>query len=321
MRTLIIAAYIGPLPEMMGLWLRSAGCNPEFDFLVLSDRDPQRALPENVQFLRMDLLEMRSRFDAIVGFDTALTSPYKLNDFKPLFWCLAPDINHYDYWGYCDLDVIFGRLDALSDNCLGHYDMILSEGHLRFLRNDERTRNAWRHVAHPRSWRDILTDEANFGMDEHHGINRVFGDFGRSWFSDPSLIADIDPGFRQFRRLPELANWRHQAFFWQDGRIYHEWIEHGTHCQREMLYIHLQKRKLVIDPTCNSAPAFNIDPDRITPRSSWDDGADRIVQRNPWRFPNFDEARILLRELRRRLLGKPGSFGRVDRPVTEHRPG
>lgn len=314
MKALVIAVYIGPLPPLMPLWLRSAGCNPGTDFLVISDRDAPARLPGNVRFRRMDLAALRAEFAGVAGISVALGAPYKLNDFKPLFWCLADDLEGYDYWGYCDLDVIFGRLDALCAPRLGHYDMLLSEGHLRFLRNDEPTRQAWRQIEVPRPWQAILSEPENFGMDEHHGINRVFAGTDRSWFSDPTMVADIDPSFRQFRRLPELRNWRDQAFYWRDGCIFHEYVADGRRYEQEVLYIHLQKRKLAIDPACDTAPAFNIDPGGLVPRQAGDAAPAAIARRNPWHAANLPEARILLRDGCRRLLRRPGHFEAVDRP-------
>ncbi len=317
MRALAIAAYIGPLPDLMGLWLRSAGHNPAFDFLVVTDQDAPAGLPANVRFKRLDLVSMRERFDAVAGFATSLVAPYKLCDFKPLYWALADDLNEYDYWGFCDLDVIWGDLSSQLPACWSHYDALLSEGHLRLFRNVAAMRELYRHSDNPIDWHRALSELRIFGLDEHNGINVALARDERiSWYADPARIADIDPDFRQFRRLAELRNHRQQAFFWQDGRVFHEWIEGGRYGQREMLYIHLQKRRLVIDPACGTAPAFNIDPYGIAPRFERDDCADRIKQRNPSRFPNAREARILFRGLRRSLLGTPGRFARVDRPST-----
>ena len=318
MRALIIAAYVGPLPELMGLWLRSAGRNPEFDFLVVSDQAAPADLPANVRFARQDLADMRQRFDAVTGLQTALSVPYKLCDFKPLYWALADDLAAYDYWGFCDLDVVWGRLADLLPSDWGRYDALLAEGHLRLFSNSAAMRDLYRHPENPIDWRAALSELRIFGLDEHNGINRALArDHTVSWYSDPTLIADIDPDFRQFRRLSELPNWRLQAFHWQDGRIFHEWVDKGRHCQQELLYIHLQKRKLEITPGCQSAPAFNIDPGGIVPRERGDGEAARIALRNPWYFPNISEARILLREWRRRLLGRAGHFGPIDRPSGE----
>ena len=313
MKTIVIAAYIGPLPALMPLWLRSAGHNRAIDFLVVSDQPTPPDLPANVRFLKADLANLRTRWSAMTGFEVALTTPYKLNDFKPLYWALCDDLERYDYWGYCDLDVLFGDLSLVTEGRLGRYDMILSEGHLRLLRNDERTRNAWRAIAAPRRWQHILADPANFGMDEHHGINRVFAEPGRSWFADPSLVADIDPGFRQLRLLPQFSNHRRQGFCWDEGKVLRESLVRGQAVMEEFAYIHLQKRKLALDPAVLDAPAFNIDQTGIFPREPDSGSPSALGRRNPWFWPSPGEARITFRELRRRATRRAPSFALVNR--------
>lgn len=312
MKALVICAYIGPLPNWFALWLRSAGANPSVDFQVLSDQPAPASLPGNVRFVPTSLAALRDAFSELAGFPVALETPYKLNDFKPLFWNVAQEIEAYDYWGYCDLDVVFGDLSRLLEPTLGRFDMVLSEGHLRFLRNDESTRLAWRDIAMPRGWRDILGDPANFGMDEHHGINRVFGEKGRTWFSNSSLVADLDPGFRQLRLLPAMRNYRLQAFYWENGRILREFVGPDGVGRDEFVYAHLQKRRMRLDSACLTAAAVDIGPDAFTPRESGQTGAEAIARRNPWHLPDAGEARILLREVRRRLTGRSTPFLRAD---------
>ncbi len=317
MKALVICAYMGPLPSLMPLWIRTAAHNPQVDFLIVSDQAEPEGLPANVRFQHATLAALAEHWSALLGFEVALTSPYKLNDFKSLFWSLVPELDRYDYWGYCDLDVLFGDLAPLLDQRLGRYDMILSEGHLRFLRNDDRTRQAFRAVRQPRGWRDILTDPVNFGMDEHWGINQVFRAPDRGWFANSALIADIHPSFRQMRRLPHLPNHRIQAFYWQDGRIYREFIAADERRTEEYLYIHLQKRTVPIDPASADAAAFNIDPGGIAPRRPGDEAERSMRRRNPWHWPNSAEARILIRQLRSRMFGGTDVFEPKDRPSPE----
>lgn len=308
MKALVICAYMGPLPNYFALWLRSAAANPRVDFLLVGDHPPPHPLPANVRHKSINLEQLRILWSELAGFPVALTSPYKLNDFKPLFWRLADDLNRYDYWGYCDLDLLFGDLAPLLDRTMGHFDMILSEGHLRFLRNDERTRNAWREIIAPRRWQDVLADPANFGMDEHHGINRVFARPDRSWFANSGMIADIDPSFRQLRLLPCFKNYTVQAFFWDNGKLFRERWHSGRYWRDEFLYIHLQKRSMALDPACLDALLIDIGPDGFRNRLITEADRSTVATRNPWNLPNLPEMRILVREGLRRALGKPSLF-------------
>lgn len=314
MKAIIISAYIGPLPNWFSLWARSAGANPQVHFMVVSDQPVPPGLPDNVSFRHATLADLQRHWSDHCGLEVALTTPYKLNDYKPLFWTLVPEIgSRYDYWGFCDLDVMFGDLTPIVDNLCGRYDMILSEGHLRFLRTGPVAQQAWQDITTPRTWRDILTDPVIFGMDEHQGINRVFASGPRSWFADPALIADIHPSFRQFRRLPYLRNDRVQAFFWEDGHVYREFWHGGKYGREELLYIHIQKRRMAVDPALATSSAIDIGPQGFTPRDSRQTARADLLRRNPPHFPNGAEGRVLLRELVRRLTGKDPPFPAVRR--------
>lgn len=317
MKAIIISAYVGPLPLWFPLWARSAGCNPEVDFLIVSDQPVPEGLPANVAFRHATLAQLQHHWSEHCRIEVALESPYKLNDFKPLFWTLAPDIARYDYWGFCDLDLLFGDLTPIVDGLCGRYDMILSEGHLRFLRTGPVSQQAWQEIATPRTWRDILTDPVTFGMDEHRGINRVFASGVRSWFADPGMIADIHPHFRQFRRLAHLPNDRVQAFYWEDGRVYREFFRSGAYGREELLYIHFQKRRMAADPALVAAPAIDIGPHGFTLRDSTCTAKADLLRRNSPHFPDLRESGLLLRELRRRLTGKAPPFPAVRREGVE----
>ena len=209
---------------------------------------------------------------------------------------------------------VLGNLGLITAGRLGKYHSIGSEGHFRVFRNDDFGRCCWRNVTEPFSWRQALSRPAIFGLDEHHGINRILLEPGRSWFTDPGLVADIDPGFRQLRLLPQFPNFRCQGFFWDNGAIYREAWTGGQRQLQEFAYIHLQKRKLVIDPAAATAPAFDFDSDAIRPRPATGGSKAAIARRNPWHWPNTVEARIIARQWRRQLTGWQSPFAPIDRP-------
>lgn len=308
MKALVIVVYMGPLPENLPLWLRSAGCNPRVDFLLVTDHEPGFDLPANVTLMISDMARLRDVFARTAEMPVALESPYKLNDFKPMFWALAPNIGDYDYWGFCDLDVMFGDLSPLLSANRDRFDMLLSEGHLRFLRNSETVRQAFRRVSTPRTWQDILSDPVTMGMDEHGGINAVMAQEDRPWFADPRMVADFDPGFRQLRLLPLWRNYRVQGFFWENGRVFREYWHRGRYGRDEFLYAHIQKRRLPVNPACLTAPAIDITPAGYLPRDAARTSVRDIGERNPWHLPNRRELAVLARTRRDRLLGRASVF-------------
>ncbi len=315
MRTVVVSAYIGPLPGYFPLWLRSASHNPSVDFIVATDQPPPAPLPGNVRFASTTLSELAQIFGDHIDGPVALSQPYKLCDFKPLFWLLVPDLHGYDYWGFCDLDLVFGDIGQIIAQKAGQYDSLFSEGHLRLFRNTPDMRALFREVQDPVSWKTMLAQPEIYGLDEHHGINRILHDGTYSWFADPRMIADIDPGFRQMRRAPYRSNYRHQNFYWHDGRVYREWWAGGERNEEEFLYCHVQKRRMTMVTGCTTAPGFDIGPAAFVPRGTGGKrGRQEIATANPRHWPNRRELYLLAREARRRLLGRPPPFPALDRP-------
>ena len=80
-----------------------------------------------ITFEKLKLI-IQNKFD----FDIALKAPYKLCDYKPAYGYLFQEyLEGYEYWGYCDVDMIFGNLKRfLPDNVIGEYDKIGHLGHL-----------------------------------------------------------------------------------------------------------------------------------------------------------------------------------------------
>lgn len=297
MKVVVVTVYIGPLPANMPLWLASCEKNANITWQLVTDQDNIDNVPNNVRIKKISLKELNKIFSKEVGFPVSLDYPYKLCDFKPLFFSLIDDLSIFDYWGFCDLDVIFGDISHLSD-FFGKNDMILSDGHLRFIRNTEYNNNLYREINSPKNWSDILTDPNIFGMDEHPGINRVFLDKKLKCFVDPSKIADIDPSFRQMRLLPQYKNFKTQAFFYDDGKIFREYWHRGSYNCEEFLYIHFQKRKLrSFLPDGYTGPVF-ITPTGFHPRPQGRTDAKTMSSINGWKIPNKRE---LMRVLRMRI--------------------
>ena len=308
-RTLVIVTWFGPLPVHFSLWAKSCGANPHIDFLLVTDqRVAGNLMPPNVRINRMQFKNVIIQFARHTGMTLTFSNPHKMCDFKPLYHLLACDLEYYDYWGFCDLDVIFGDLSLVTRGRLGRYDMLLGEGHLRFLRNCTSVKNAWRHL----DWRRIFSDQLTVGMDEHHYFNRLFArgnKHGFSWYNDPAKIADIDPGYRQFRLIPNHKNYRVQSFLWDGKKIFREFVEQRKYLQEEFAYIHFQKRSMQVplpEDYCSKKDGqLVIGPAGFT-QYSGEVFAQAIKERNRPRFPNAKEIRLSERHHRRmalRLLG------------------
>jgi len=126
-RILFIIAYIGKFPWYFSYFLHSCRYNLTVDFLIFTDNDdPNLDLPVNVKIIPYSIEQFKTDAAKVLGFEVAIESGYKLCDFKPAYGTIFADyVKDYDFWGYCDIDVIFGNIRAfMTDELLNTHDVI-----------------------------------------------------------------------------------------------------------------------------------------------------------------------------------------------------
>src|SRR5689334_13575473 len=106
----LIIPYFGPLPSYSNLFFRSCGKNPTVNWFLITDQEiDEDRLPSNVSVSRTTFAAVRKTINQIVGFQAALSRPYKLCDLRPAYGeIFSAEVAGYEYWGYCDMDVLFG---------------------------------------------------------------------------------------------------------------------------------------------------------------------------------------------------------------------
>jgi Family of unknown function (DUF6625) len=243
---LILAVFFGPLPPWFPLWLESCRRNPDFDWLVVADADCSGYdRPPNVRFRRMTLAEFGARMSDALGIEAPALTPYKVCDFRPAFWALLDgDDAICEFWGHCDLDVIFGDLRRfITPEILARHDKIFTLGHLTLYRNGDFANRMFQKPHPGLDWRAVLTDPRPRGFDEHIGVGLLWRAHRARLFKDESLVADIDPALARFERVAPFRNDRDQLFFCNRGRVFRIFWRRGRKYAEEFLYIHFQKRK------------------------------------------------------------------------------
>lgn len=187
----IILPYYGKLPNYFPLWLKTAGFNRNFTFMLFSDEDFScYSIPPNVQVHRMTLNEIRARIAPHLDFDFVLDSPYKLCDYRPMYGLIFQDyLEGYDFWGHCDPDIIWGDMAKyITDDILNKYDKIYRHGHLLLYRNTEKTRTFILHKlpGWNISYRDVYSSRTNHAFDEST-LNRVLFSHFAYWGEGDSI--------------------------------------------------------------------------------------------------------------------------------------
>ncbi len=263
-----MAIYFGRLPDYIGLWLQSCAANPGIDWLLICDQPGRIEPPGNVTVHRSSLDEIRAMLSEALGFAVALPTAYKLCDFRPVYWTILDRLGWtYDYWGHCDVDVYFGRLlDFVGPPIRAGYDRIFGLGHLSILRNSPLAKLAFALPSRAPAWRAIFTRGANFGFDEHRGVNRTWRAWRLRYHEDESVVADIDPGFDSPRLAHLPGNRRGQVFGVDATGAVVQRVAGSPGAGRAFAYLHFQKRAMRIG--VDSAP-FLVARDGFVP---WRDG-------------------------------------------------
>ena len=137
MKTLIFLPYFGKRPAYFNLWLHSCGYQQDFDWLILTDHPLPCPPPDNVKVIQCTLSELKQHFQKKTDLPLSLEKPYKLCDYKPFYgYFLSEHLDGYDYWGYCDCDLIFGNIRKyLTRQIQTGYDKCIRTGHFSVIMN------------------------------------------------------------------------------------------------------------------------------------------------------------------------------------------
>ena len=136
--------------------------------------------PDNVEFRHCTKAEFASLVTQKMGFEVNFENPMKICDFKPVFgYIFEEDLKDYQYWGYSDIDIVFGNMDQWLRPMMGRYDVI--SGYRGFLsgpfclfRNNDDMINMFK--LQP-DYRSILQDPLHLAFDESISHQKVRGFF------------------------------------------------------------------------------------------------------------------------------------------------
>lgn len=241
-KIVIIVPYFGTFPNNFNLWLKSCEENKNIDFLIITDIKINNKISKNIHIVNMNIEELRNLIEYKLNEKIKMNSLHKLCDFKPTYGIIFSDyIEKYDYWGYCDVDMIFGDLEKFFVKYnLKKYDKFLKLGHLSLYRNTVEVNNRYK-MSH--NWKNVLNTEKTIGFDEKNGINEVYFENKFPIFQD-CIYADISAIYKRFRLSFKEKNYKNQIFYKKNNQIYRKyWINNQEHID-EFIYIHFQKRKL-----------------------------------------------------------------------------
>lgn len=325
----LIIPWYGPFHNYFDLWLQSAAYNNTIDFFLITDNDPIINSPPNVHFIAMAFSEIKKRFEENAGFPVKI-SPYKLCDFKPLYGLTFQDIvGAYDYWGHCDVDLIFGDIrHFLTDEVLS-VERVLQRGHFSLYKNNEKMNYLFKktalkdNMAYPytKAW----TTNYSCYFDEFLGMNIVTDLYCTSIIDHRMEDMVLDPAAHRYTFCSDV-NQRKYYCRWKEGHLYRQFYNEAGIAEgpeQEYMYLHLQKRTMkrnikdevpvqyyIVPNAFLDEPRFIIteeDEDRYTKEHFRKDR-----QKNIKKLRDYGIIPCITHRLRRR---------KIDKWLFEHKPG
>jgi len=270
----LIVAYYGKFPLWMPAFYLSCKYNPSIDWIIITDIEKPTNIPENIKFVNMNLMDLNSLIAKKICFDFQIQENfvYKICDFKPGYGLIFNDlIDKYDYWGHCDIDIIWGDISSfLEKEELVKYDIFTSRigkiaGHFCLYRNIPEINNLFFEIPHLRL--SLKKVKKYCGVDEKFLSNLLHKYSNENFFKkmkkyiarskryEPKIYWDkilASPGY--YQRI--LLSNKEMGFHWKNGKIYHVNGE-------ELMYIHFHKLKANIQ---HIGFSYNDQPDNFVLR-------------------------------------------------------
>jgi hypothetical protein len=251
-RIALIIFYAGSLPDYSRYFAESLARNQDIDIDVylFNDRLSEPNLSGKLKKIPLTLEEFNQLASQKLEIPINVNWGYKLSEFRPAFGVIFEEyLKDYDFWGYCDLDIILGKISHfITEEVLSTYDVITASeiqlvGHFILFRNNATVTNLFRQTD---DYIKIFTDnEQYYNFDEScrrfYGRPLSFDELKE--MSQPASIYDLVMNFKEKYNLRIYMNamCREEPpfdFTYRDGVFF------DSITQKEFLYFHLVKAKL-----------------------------------------------------------------------------
>lgn len=254
------------VPSYMDFYLSSFSYNPTVDLYLFTNLELDCTY-SNVHIIKTTFEKFADQIKTTVEAElkkmgiqdrVVISHPYKIADFRPAFGlCFQEYICEYDFWGGCDLDLIFGNIRKyIPDETLDNYDKIYEHGHFFLIRNTEECNKAFLED-YEKSFAGVLHLEKNSFFEEvyekpwlpHGGINPIFDKRGRL-YKNRKAFCDISFKYTNLIDLKNDSGSCQNVFKFVQGNLYRlSLINDEIRCE-ECFYAHFQKRQVPVHTDC-----------------------------------------------------------------------
>ncbi len=216
MSILFIIPFFGKTPSWLPYFIQSCAYNPTINWLIYGNLDFSKIrLPDNIIHIRAELDDLNKLIYLKLSVKTKIVYIYKLCDYRPAYFQLFADyIKNYTYWGYCDMDLIFGNIQGFLDYySLSNFDVITAStnylsGPFTLFRNKENINQLYRRIW--RYYRRINDQSRHYCLDEK--VNYI-GDLfvEKKFFNKNKILKSLyritrSVRYRTLKKLPFMQD-------------------------------------------------------------------------------------------------------------------
>ena len=255
---LVIIPYFGQFPKQFKFWLQSAYNNPTVNYLLLTDN--LIISQANIKVIHLTFDDFRNQIQSKFDFKIALNTPYKICDFRGAYgYIFSGYIENYDFWGFGDIDVIYGDIrHFLTEEVLSNHKIILGFGHLTLYRNTEECNQFFESKINGfQYYKDVFSNPKSFLFDEflHRGLSDMWKhkDPVNLWDQKPFDDVEIPLKSINFKSVFNPNNLQKLIFEYSAPNLYRIFLNsHNQIAKEQTLYAHFQMRSFMQVKTSNT---------------------------------------------------------------------
>ena len=259
-----IVCWFGNFPEYFKVWLHTCKYNEDYDFLIFTDQEVDFDYTNNIFFYHLTIEEFKQKAELVLNVKCNIDRPYRVCDFRPMYGVIfSSELTGYRFWGYCDTDLVFGRIsNFVTNDILEKNDAVFNGGPFTLIRNTERMNHLYLEEGAAFDYKTVITHDAIFAFDETTGIQQIAQ---KSAVNACYMIPYIETEIKnyQLRSRLDASNPDYQAYYWENGELIRVKVEDGERLYYQKYpYIHLQKRKIHVDAVLRTdIKSFWVSPD------------------------------------------------------------
>lgn len=241
-----IVPYFGKLPEYTQVWLESCKNNSTINWILFTNDRTKFNYPVNMQVIYCSFENIKELIQKNYDFKINVDNPYKLVDYKIAYGEIFKEyLVGYDFWGYCDIDLIWGDIRTFyTEELLQKYKKLGCQGHCSIYLNTKENNCVYKNNIGSISYIDVFTNGKIFASDREF-IEERFDKIGYYKETVYAGLHIVEPGF-YLQAMPKSEGVynKRQIFYWKDKRLYRYYLYKNKLYCKEFLYIHFFKRPM-----------------------------------------------------------------------------